>query len=136
MNKFQKLAFADIDDFFEYIPKRELEIVMALRQLVLDCIPGCKEKLSYNVPFYYRYSRICFIWPAAIPWGNVKMRGVQLGFCKGYLLRDEINYLDKGNRKQVYSKVFTDLGEIEADLLRTYLFEAVFVDEQTKKNKS
>ncbi|OGU27501.1 MAG: hypothetical protein A2057_05245 [Ignavibacteria bacterium GWA2_35_9] len=133
MNKFQKLQFKSIDDFLEYLPEDELKIVNRLRQLILDCIPDCVEKLSYNVPYYYRHSRICFIWPASVPWGNVKMKGVQLGFCNGNKLNDEIKYLERGNRKQVYIKTFYDVKDIETDLLRSYILEAVMRDEKLKK---
>jgi hypothetical protein len=58
---------------------------------------------------------------------------VRFGFQQGYLLTDEINYLDKGQRKQVYYKDYLTNKEIDADLLRTYIFEAVIVDKQFKK---
>ncbi len=133
-SRMQNVSFGNIDEFFEFIPENELKIVDALRQLIFSCIPDCKEKLSYNVPFYRKYSGICFIWPSSVTWGNVKQpSAVRLGFTKGYLMRDEINYLDKGERKQVYWKDFTDIKEIDADLLKSYLFEAMLVDEQMKK---
>jgi hypothetical protein len=43
-------------------------------------------------------------------------------------MRDEIGYLAKGNRKQVYSKTYFDVSEINTDLVKTYLFEAIEVD--------
>jgi hypothetical protein len=133
MSKMQNVSFKNVDEFLDYIPDNERKIVDFLRELITECIPECKEKLSYNVPYFSKHSRICFIWPASVPWGNVKMNGVLLGFCKGYLLQDEINYLEKGNRKQVYSKTFFEIEEIDADLLSAYLFEAVGVDEQFRK---
>ncbi len=135
MNRFQKIKFHSIDDFLDYIPEQELKIVACFRKLIFTCIPDCEEKLAYNVPFYYRHQRVCFIWPASIPWGNVKMNGVQLGFCQGYLLRDEIDYLEKGNRKQVYSKTVTAINEIEVDILKAYLFEAIRIDDQLHQKK-
>lgn len=129
----QPVTFATIDDFLAYLPDPERKIVDFLRNLVLDCIPGVTEKLAYNVPYYYRHSRIAFIWPASVPWGSVKLTGVQLGFCQGNLLQDPINYLEKGNRKQVYTKTFTRVEELAVDLIKMYLFEAVQVDEQIRK---
>ncbi|MCX2681473.1 DUF1801 domain-containing protein [Galbibacter sp. EGI 63066] len=130
----QNIDFDTVDDFLDYLPDNERKIVDYLRRIILECIPGCTEKLSYNVPFYYRHARICFIWPSSVPWGKVKA-GVQLGFCNGNLLQDELNYLDKGGRKQVYSKTFTDIKAIDVDLLKTYIFDAVKVDKQLKKKK-
>jgi len=68
-----------------------------------------------------------------VPWGNVKLDGVQLGFCNGNLLDDNINYLVRGIRKQVYIKTFHYINEIEIDLVRAYVYDAVNVDEQLKK---
>lgn len=132
MDKMQNVNFNSVEEFLDYLPDKEREIVDYLREIILECIPDCQEKLSYNVPYYYKHSRICFIWPASVPWGNVKLKGVQLGFCMGNLLQDDINYLEKGNRKQVYSKTFFNITDIDVDLLRTYLFDAVEVDERIK----
>ena len=129
----QNVSFKTVDEFLDYLPENEKRIVDYLREIIIECIPDCDEKLSYNVPYYSKYSRICFIWPASVPWGKVKMNGVQLGFCKGYLLNDDINYLEKGNRKQVFSKTFFDIKEIDLDLLRAYLFDAIEVDMQFRK---
>jgi hypothetical protein len=97
----QNVNFKTIEEFLDYLPKDELDIVLHLRSLIGECIPNFKEKLSYNVPYYWHHSRICFIWPSSITWGNVKTKGVRFGFVNGYLMRDEINYLEKENRKQV-----------------------------------
>jgi len=132
MSKIQKVNFKNVDEFLNYLPDNELEIVQFLRKLILDCIPFCKEKLAYNVPYYYRNSRICFIWPPSVPSGNVRIKGVQFGFCNGHLMDDSLNYLDKGNRKQVYWKEFSDIKDIDVDILKTYLFDAVSIDERLK----
>jgi hypothetical protein len=133
--KIQNVNFKSIDDFFDYLPENELEIVLHLRRIVLECIPNCKEKLSYNVPYYWHHSRVCFIWPSSITWGNVKTKGVRIGFVNGNLMRDEINFLEKENRKQVYVKDFGSIDEIDSDILKTYIFEALLVNEQLKKKK-
>lgn len=129
MNKFQPIQFNSIGDFLDHLPEQELEIVEELRRIVYECIPDVKEKLSYNVPYFSRKRRICFIWPASVPWGKTPMDGVQFGFTNGNLLHDDLNYLDKGTRKQVYSKTFHSLDEIDSEILRSYIFEALSVDE-------
>ncbi|WP_394368430.1 DUF1801 domain-containing protein [Adhaeribacter radiodurans] len=63
--------------------------------------------------------------------GNLS--GVRFGFTKGNLLQDEINYLNQGNRKQVYCKDFTSIPDINVDILKAYIFEAALIDEQLKK---
>ena len=129
----QNLKFHSIDDFLDYIPKHERLIVNYLRTLILKAIPNAKEKLAYNVPYYYRNSRICFIWPSSVPWGKVALDGVQLGFCNGYLMSDELNFLEKGNRKQVYTKTFHKLDEIDNAIITAYLLEALDIDETLRQ---
>ena len=126
----QNVSFKSVDELIDFLPSDELKIFQFLRQLVLSCIPDVSEKLSYNVPYYKRHKNICFIWPASILWGQKKTYdGVRFGFTNGYLLIDEIDYLDKGNRKQVYYKDFTSIKDIDTDLLKAYIFEAVLIDQ-------
>jgi hypothetical protein len=134
--KMQDVSFSDISEFLDYLPDDERRIVEVLRNLVLDCIPACREKLSYNVPYYSRKANICFIWPGSIGWGGVTNQGVRFGFTRGHLLRDEIAFLDKGNRKQVYWRDYFNVSEIDPDLLKAYIFEAVEIDTQMSSRSS
>lgn len=129
MNNIQPTKFKSLGEFLDFLPRDELKIVEHLRSIIFEELPDCKEKLAYNVPFYYRHSRICFVWPSSIPWGGINT-GVALGFCKGHLLSDEIGYLEKGKRKQVRTKTFTSEKQIERNLLRSYLLEAKEVDDR------
>ncbi|MEZ5039961.1 MAG: DUF1801 domain-containing protein [Saprospiraceae bacterium] len=133
MSKIQPFHFDNVDEFLDYLPEQEREIVEYLREIVFDCMPDCTEKLSYNVPYYFRHRRICFIWPSAVPWGKVKLDGVQFGFCNGHLLQDDLGYLEKGSRKQVYSKTFMNIADVDVDLLKVYIFEAAVVDEELRR---
>ncbi|GHM99317.1 hypothetical protein WSM22_08070 [Cytophagales bacterium WSM2-2] len=131
----QNVSFRSLEEFFEFIPKNELKIVEALRKIILECIPDCQEKLSYNVPYYKRHANICFLWPASITWGGVNQKGVRFGFTSGYFLHDEIGYLDKGDRKQVYWRDFNDAREIDTSLLEFYLHQAVLIDNEKAREK-
>ncbi len=124
--------FKNVGEFLDFLPEDERTIVDSLRPLIMEVVPDGKEKLAYNVPFYYRYGRICFIWPASVPWGGVD-RGVAIGFCRGDLLNDDMCYLERGNRREVYTKTFGCVDEIDPGLLRSYLFEAREVDEQLSR---
>jgi hypothetical protein len=130
---FQKgLKFKSLLEFWEYIPQEERIIVDVLRQIVLKNLPSyCKEKLSYNVPYYYGKRRICLIWPGAVPWGGIR-DGVLFGFCYGHRLKDEDNYLTHGTNKQVFYKIFHSPDEIDYDAIVSLLKEAVEVDNQFK----
>jgi hypothetical protein len=132
--KIQNVAFKSVDEFFDFLPLDESEVVHCLRNLVLDCIPGIKEKLAYNVPFYSINKNICFIWPASVLWGKQpSYTGVRFGFNFGYLLHDEQGHLEKGNRKQVSWKEFNSMKEIDAEILRFFLFEAAAIDQEMSK---
>ena len=127
MKSSRKPGFRNVDELLDVLPDDQLRIVTALRKLIRDCIPDVKERLAYGAPFYYRHSRILFIWPGALPWGNLPKKGVDLGFCRGHLLADPFP-LEKGDRKEVFIKTFYSIKEIDADRLRTLLYEAVEID--------
>jgi uncharacterized protein YdhG (YjbR/CyaY superfamily) len=132
MNKFQPVKFHSVEDFLSFLPEEERKIVNFLRDIIKQCMPVFTEKLAYNVPFYYGNQRMLFIWPSAVPWGKVEKEGVMIGFCKGNQLHDEIRFLEKGNRKEVYTKTFFNTHEIDVDLLKSYIFQAIDVDASLK----
>ncbi|MFE3846770.1 DUF1801 domain-containing protein [Flavobacterium sp. LB3P45] len=107
-----------------------MEIVLFLRKIILEFMPDCKEKLAYNVPFYYRHSRICYIWPASISWGKVE-EGVAIGFCKGASFLDETFETTKFASKLTFNFV----KEIDVPLLKQQIYEAIVIDEQIVKAK-
>ena len=128
MNRFQNVSFKTVGEFLNYLPPDELKLVEQLRSIVFHCVPDARERLAYNVPFYYRHSRICFIWPGSVPWAGIK-EGVRFGFCQGHRLSDG-SYLESGQRKAVYTKTFHRLKDIDREVLRSLLFEAVLLDEE------
>lgn len=130
VNKFQPIDFQDLDDLFAFLPEEELKIVKALRDLVYECIPEVKEKLSYNVPFFRVRKTLCFIWPGSVPWGGT-FEGVQFGFTKGHLMLNEDAYLAAGKRKYVRTKTFRTIREIDFEKLRSLLYEAAIIDAET-----
>ena len=87
-----------------------------------------------TVPFYKKNKSMFFIWPASVFWGRKQTyKGVRIGTQPKYLMSDETNYLDKGERKQVYWCDFTNIKDIDIDLLKTYIFEAAIIDKQFEK---
>jgi hypothetical protein len=132
MNFQQGIKFRSFIEFWEYLPENERMVVDVLRQIVLKNLPShCKEKLSYNVPYYYGKRRICLIWPGAVPWGGIK-EGVLFGFCYGNRLKDPDRYLMHGTNKQVFYKIFNSPDEIDYDAIVSLLKDAVEVDSQFK----
>ena len=130
MKNTQEIELKTFDEFLDYLNDEELEIVLFLRKIIFECMPDCKEKLAYNVPFYYRHARICYIWPASIPWGKVE-KGVAIGFCKGTSFLDETFETTKFASKQIFNSV----SEIDVALLKQKIYEALLVDNQIVKAK-
>ena len=114
---------------YEVLPEHEWIITDVLRQIVTETLPArCKEKISYNVPFFYGNKGICIIWPATIPRGGIK-EGVLLGFWYGNKLNDEDNYLTHGSNKQIFYKIFKSVEDIDEAAIVKLLKEAIKVDE-------
>lgn len=113
---------------YELLPENERIITDVLRQIVNENLPaGCKEKISYNVPFFYGKKGICIIWPATIPGGGIKS-GVLFGLWHGNQLKDADTYLTKGTNKQVFYKIFYSPEDINSRAIIKLLKEAVKVD--------
>lgn len=129
MNKIQKLSFNDLGEFLDYLPENELQVVEELRRIIYDCIPEIKEKLSYNVPFFSLKKSLCHIWPSSIPWGNIPDNYVALGFKNGHLMPDPFNKLEQGSRKFIRVMYFKDMDEIDVEMVRFYVFEALNLDQ-------
>lgn len=133
--RMQNVKFGDMDDLLAFLPEDQLEITERLRGIIWEVLPDVQEKLSYNVPFYKLRKNVCFIWPGAVPWGKTVKDGVMLGFSYGYLLHDASDYLERGDRQQVYAKSFHQLEEIDEDLIRHFLLESMEIDEMLYREK-
>jgi len=115
---------------YEMLPEQERLIVDVLRQIIRENLPDyCKEKISYNVPFFYGRRGICIVWPATVPRGGIK-KGVLLGFWYGNWLKDPDQYLMHGTNKQVFYKVLYSIDDINERAVVKLLKEAVRVDGQ------
>src|SRR5215217_1448983 len=102
MNLNPSIKISSLAKLYEILPEDERLTVDVLRQIITENLPPeCKEKISYNVPFFYGNKGICIIFPASIPRGGIK-NGVLLGFWYGNRLRDIDNYLIHGTNKQIF----------------------------------
>jgi hypothetical protein len=120
-------------DLFAILPEDERIMVDVLREIVRETLPSsCREKISYNVPFFFGNKGICIIWPSSIPRGGIK-KGVLLGFWYGCKLNDTDNFLTHGTNKQVFYKIYQTPEEIDDKPIRKLLKEAVSVDNSLKK---
>lgn len=117
-----------IVQLYDMLPEAERIIVDVLRQIIIETLPvECREKMAFNVPFFYNKKGICIIWPATIPRGGIK-EGVLLGFWYGNKLNDVDHYLTHGTNKQVFYKIFKAPEDIDEAAIVRLLKEAVKVD--------
>ena len=115
---------------YEWLPENEKIIVDVLRHIVIDTLPKyCKEKISFNVPYFYGKKGICIIWPSTIPRGGIR-KGVLFGFWYGNKLIDVNNYLVQGTNKQIFYKIYHTPEEINVREIVRLLKEAVKLDKQ------
>jgi hypothetical protein len=125
----------DFDSFCEDLLPAEKSVCLRLRDLLLTSFPALKEKFGYGVPYYWRYSRICFLYPASFPYSGIET-GVSFGFTRGHLLSNEQGLLDLGERKEVaYIRLLSE-KEIREDLLLEIIHEAVLLDAEVALQKA
>ena len=121
---------------YEILPEHERIIVDVLREIIKDQLQANgKEKISYNVPFFYGNKSICLVWPSTVPGGGIK-KGVMLAFWYGNRLADTDNFLTHGTNKQIFYKIYNTVDEINIKALTKILKEAVKLDNDWKKKKS
>lgn len=131
--KISSMKIRNLVDLFALLPEDEKIIVDVLRQIIIDTLPAyCKEKISYNVPFFYGNKGICIIWPSTVPRGGIR-KGVLLGFWYGNKLNDPDRFLTHGTNKQIFYKIYHTPEEIDDKPIIKLLKEAIKLDSTFKK---
>lgn len=127
------MKIRNLVDLYTILPEDEKIIVDVLRQIITEALPEyCKEKISYNVPFFYGNKGICIIWPSTVPRGGIK-KGVLLGFWYGHKLNDHDCFLSHGTNKQIFYKIYQTVEEIDEKPIKKLLKEAIKLDSTFKK---
>ena len=129
------MKIKNLVELYALLPEDEKLIVDVLRQIIIGALPGyCKEKISYNVPFFYGNKGICIIWPASVPRGGIK-KGVLLGFWYGNKLKDEGGFLTHGTNKQIFYRIYHSVEEIDEKPIEKLLKEALWLDKSFGSGK-
>jgi hypothetical protein len=132
MKQYINIKITSAIQLYELLPEEERLMVDVLRQIVKDNLPDrCKEKISFNVPYFYGKKGICIIWPSSIPRGGIK-QGVLFGMWYGNRLHDKDKYLTHGTNKQIFYKIYHTVEEINERAITKLLKEAALVDEKWK----
>ena len=119
----------DFDSFLDALLPDEQRICLRIRDLMLQNFPHLKETWVYGAPFYTGHSRVCFLYPASLPYSGIKS-GVNFGFNRGHLLSNEQKLLYLGDRKEVAYIAIPTEKEIQEHLFLEILHEAVILDEE------
>lgn len=129
------MKIKNIVELFTLLPEEERIITDVLRQIILETLPGyCKEKISFNVPFFYGNKGICIVWPATVPRGGIKL-GVLLGLWYGNKLADKDNFLTHGSNKQIFYKIYYKADEIDERPIKKLLKEVIKLDQSFQLGK-
>jgi hypothetical protein len=111
-----------VRDYIEQFDDEQKETMLYLHEF-LSCFPGIHSKITYNIPFYYRKSWICYLNP-------VKNQGVELAFTRGNELSNQQGVLISAGRKQVRGLIFNKESDINLSLVNEIFQEAVLLDEE------
>ncbi len=129
------MKIKNLVELFSVLPDEERIITDVLRQIILETLPDyCKEKISFNVPFFYGNKGICIVWPATVPRGGIKS-GVLLGFWYGNKLADKNKFLTHGSNKQIFYKIYHKADDIDERPIKKILKEAIKLDQSFKGSK-
>jgi hypothetical protein len=111
----------EVEEFIYSHEGETLEVMKYLHGLMMDQ-PEISCKLSYKIPFYYRNSWICYIYPQ-------KQGGIEFAFPRGNELSNEQGILEARGRKQVAGIRLKTLDDIPQEPLFEVIQEAILLDE-------
>jgi hypothetical protein len=98
-----------------------------LRSEILTLTLGVEEKIAYGIPFFYYNGPLCYLAP--------KKMGVDLGFYRGQQLNDSKPFLNSEDRKQVASLYYSTLQNVDLEVLRMVLIEAIELNKTIRSKK-
>ncbi|MGC6422446.1 MAG: DUF1801 domain-containing protein [Flavobacteriaceae bacterium] len=121
----------DTENFIYQFEKGQREIMMYFHNLLtLDF--NLSEKISFNLPFYYGTSWICYLKPT-------KKGTVEFSFVRGNELSNDDGLLKSKGRKQVHSIEIEKVKDKPRKNLNKIIHEAILLDQvkpySVKKSK-
>lgn len=108
--------------FIESLEPRERDVMARIHELLMS-LPGVTDRIRYGIPFFYYHSWFCYMNPQ-------KKGGVELVFIKGQELSNAQGLLDPKDRKQVAGITYSEVSEIEEEVLLEIILEAIMLDER------
>ncbi|GEO03893.1 hypothetical protein AAE02nite_15570 [Adhaeribacter aerolatus] len=116
-----------VDLFIAEQTEANQSILLRLQNIILSSAPQLEEKISYRVPFYFYFGRLCYL--------NPLRQGVAIGFCRGFELSDEQGLMEAKDRKEIKTITYKNIAAIDERVLREVLQEALVLNEWHYRNK-
>jgi len=110
-----------VEDFINGYEGDQMRIMNFFHDLLTEEF-NLEPRLQYNLPFYYRKSWICYLFPT-------KKGTIELAFTRGNELSNSQGILKTKGRKLVSSIGFKSLKDIPESLIKEVIHEAVILDE-------
>ena len=107
----------------EYIltqPEKYQAIMLHLISVVGRCVPESELLFKWGIPyFYYKKKPFCYLAP------NHKKAFVDLGFARGFQLKENQEFLIGENRNTIKSLRYTSIESIDNTVLQSVVKEAI-----------
>ncbi|MCG8574428.1 MAG: DUF1801 domain-containing protein [Flavobacteriales bacterium] len=122
----------EVENLIYQFDKTQREIMLFFhKMLTTDYL--LTDKITFKNPCYYKNSWICYLKP-------IKNEKVELAFMRGNELSNSQGVLKSNGRKQLMSIEISTLKEIELDIIKEILNEAIYLDEtkpyESKRKKT
>ena len=118
-----------VSSYIQNQPAKARVLMQTLRNRIVESMPYCDEKVTYDIPFFYYKRRMCYLYLS-----KKKKDVVLLGFCQGAQLSNEQGLL-VGNGKVIRVIEF-DLNQTQdLDLVQEVINEAVILQDHIYNRK-
>ncbi|MEZ4903976.1 MAG: DUF1801 domain-containing protein [Spirosomataceae bacterium] len=117
--------YLDKEDFIAHQTPEIQQLIRYMRQLMSVAHPQMRERFSFQTIFFVCIDYLCYF-------GKIHpTKGIEIGFVKGHLLKDEANILEAKNRKMVRGITFRNLQDFRAreEAFLEVLQEAILLNE-------
>jgi hypothetical protein len=109
-----------VEEYVSKLPDKIRAPIELLRKIILSASAQIEERLKHNIPFYFYKGQLCYI--------NFSDENIILGFSRGADMPDEKKLL-KGQGKSIRHAVIDPVKDINEDVIRHLIYEALIVNE-------
>jgi len=112
-----KIKVKTLDDFISQYSEAEAELILLIRDKILELVPDVEEKISWSVPYFRLNGALCYIY---------RQKGTThfyVAFAKGNQLKS--NPLLTGETTVIKRFHILDKTTLDSDDFKSILLEAV-----------